>query len=162
MPRFQGAFTLANAADWIGPDLAISDWIDLGQRHVTRFGELTRHDHWLHLDPDRSARESPFGGAIAQGFLLLAYIIHFTDQTGLRPADSVFSLNYGLDKVRFVQPVPVGGGFRLRDRIGLAGVDLREDGRTLIKTTHDLEVEGLPGSAVYAEWLSLWTPQGGA
>ena len=159
MPQFQGNFTLADAADWIGPDLVVSDWITVDQDHVSRFGELTRHDHWLHLNPDRSARESPFGGTIAQGFLLLDYIIYFTDQTGLRPVDSAFNLNYGLDKVRFIQPVPVGSGFRLRDRIGLTDVSPRKDGRTLIKTSHDLEVEGLPGSAVYAEWLSLWTPK---
>ena len=158
MPHFQGAFTIAEAAEWIGPELVISDWLELDQQQVTAFGKLTNHHHWLHLDPDRSAADGPFGGTIAQGFLMLDFIIHFTDQTGLRPADSAFNLNYGLDKVRFIQPVPVGDGFRLRDRIGLAAVSHRDDGRCLMKTTHTLEVEDLPGTAVYAEWLSLWTP----
>jgi len=161
MPIFHGNFTIAEAADWIGPELVISDWLDVSQAEVTAFGELTRHDHWLHLDPGRSRAEGPYGGTIAQGFLMLDYIIHFTDQTGLRPIDSAFNLNYGFDRVRFVQPVPVGDGFRLRDRIGLADVTHRADGRCLMKTTHSLEIDGLDGIAVYAEWLSLWTPQQG-
>ena len=71
-----------------------------------------------------------------------------SDQSGLRPTDSKFSMNYGLDKVRFLQPVPIGNGFRLRDHISISEVLPRKDGRVLIKTTHDLEVEGLKGTVV--------------
>ena len=159
MPHFKGQLTIANASNWIGSDPVVSDWIELTQTEVSAFGRLTSHFHWLHMDPGRARLESTFGGTIAQGFLILNFIIYFSDQSGLRPTDSIFSLNYGLDKVRFLQPVPIGNGFRLRDHIRISEVLPRKDGRVLIKTTHDLEVEGLKGAVVYAEWLALWTPK---
>jgi len=159
MPRFEGTFSIAGADAWIGKELAVSDWLEIGQDQVTAFGELTGHHHWLHLDPARAAAEGPFGGTIAQGFLMMDFILHFMEQTGLRPVDAPFTLNYGLDKVRFLKPVPVGDGFRLRDRIALMAVDTRADGRSLMKTSHTMEVDGLEGAAVYAEWLALWVPE---
>ena len=158
MPRFEGTFTIADAKRWVGQEMALSDWLELDQSQVTAFGELTNHDHWLHMDPARAVDESPYGGTIAQGFLMLDFIIYFSDQTGLRPADSVYNLNYGFDKVSFIQPVPVGDTFRLRDRISLLDATHRDDGRCLMTTKHELEVDGIEGPVVYAEWLSLWTP----
>ncbi|MDD9877922.1 MAG: MaoC family dehydratase [Magnetovibrio sp.] len=159
MPTFQGTFTIAGADDWVGRELCVSDWLDLDQDAVTRFGELTGHHHWLHLDPARAAADGPYGGTIAQGFLMMDFILYFMEQTGLRPADAPFTLNYGLDKVRFLKPVPVGAGFRLRDRIGLMKVEARDDGRSLMTTSHTMEVDGIDGPVVYAEWLALWVPE---
>jgi len=158
MPRFEGTFTIAAAGDWVGKEMVLSDWLDIGQDQVTAFGELTRHLHWLHLDRARSERDGPYGGTIAQGFLMLDFILHFVEQTGLRPSDSIFNLNYGLDRVRFVKPVVVGDGFRLRDRIGMLDAQYRDDGRCLMKTSHEMEIDGEDGIAVYAEWLTLWVP----
>ena len=157
MTRIKGLFTTASAIDWIGPNIVVSDWVELTQKEVSEFGKLTKHHHWLHLNPERANNETSFGGTIAQGFFMLNYIIHFIDQTGLRPTDAQFSLNYGLDKVRFVQAVPVADGFQIRDRIGLSEVSLRKNGSTLIKTTHNFEVKGIIGTVLYAEWLALWS-----
>ena len=156
MPRFEGTFTIADAKRWVGQEMALSDWLELDQSQVTAFGELTNHDHWLHMDPARAVDESPYGGTIAQGFLMLDFIIYFSDQTGLRPADSVYNLNYGFDKVRYLVPVVTGDGVRLRDRISLLSVEPKGEGRKLMKTSHVMEVEGSDEPALYAEWLALW------
>ena len=150
--------TLANAHEHIGEEIGLTDWVDIDQMQVNIFGEITRWPTRGHNDPEWAERESPYGGTIAQGFLMLDFIIYFSDQTGLRPADSVYNLNYGFDKVRFIQPVPVGDTFRLRDRISLLDATHRDDGRCLMTTKHELEVNGIEGPVVYAEWLSLWTP----
>jgi len=67
------------------------------------------------------------------------------------------TINHDQDKVRFIQPVPVADEFQIRDRIGLSEVSLRKDGRTLIKTTHNFEVNGINVTDLYAEWLALWS-----
>ena len=82
---------------------------------------------------------------------MLNYITHFIDQTGLRPTDTQFSLNYGLDKVRFVRTVPVSDGLQIRGQIGSSVVSLRKDNRRLIKPTLNFEVTGMNGTVLYAD-----------
>ena len=94
-------FHIANATNMVGRELGTSDWLLVDQERVTSFGLATGHDHWLHLDPARAARESPYGGTIVQGFLLVGLILHFIEHMGLRPVDAAFALNYGLDRARF-------------------------------------------------------------
>ena len=141
-----------------GP-LAVSDWIEIDQARVDAFAAATYHDHWLHTDPVRAATESSHGGTLAHGFLVLSLINHAIDQCGLRPSDSDYALNYGVDKVRFVKPMPIGNGFRVRDRISLLEADMRDttEGAGLFtRTAHAFDMEGDDKPCVVAEYLSIW------
>ena len=153
-------FHIANATNMVGRELGTSDWLLVDQERVTSFGLATGHDHWLHLDPARAARESPYGGTIVQGFLLVGLILHFIEHMGLRPVDAAFALNYGLDRARFFAPVPVGAdGVRVRDRVRLISVEPKGAGRTLFKTGHLIEadLDGGPTPVADIEWLTVWT-----
>jgi len=162
LPQFQGRFLIDNAEDFVGPELVVSDWITITQDEVNKFGESTFHDHWMHVDAERSNRESPYGGTLVQGFLMSSLIVRFIDITGLRPADSAYALNYGYDRVRYLAPVITGESVRLRDRISLVSVESRGPDRKLMKTIHQIEVEGTEKPAVYAEWLALWVKKDAA
>ena len=91
----------------IGRELGVSDWTQITQDMLDTHAATTGDADWIHNDPERAKREAPFGGTIAQGFLLLSNLSRF--QQGIAPlADNIlYALNYGFDRVRFVQPVPV-------------------------------------------------------
>ncbi|MFB0952764.1 MAG: MaoC/PaaZ C-terminal domain-containing protein, partial [Rhodospirillales bacterium] len=117
--------------------------------------QATHHTHWLHTDPERARDESPYEGTVAHGFLVLSLINHAIDQCDLRPTDSEYALNYGVDRVRFLKPMPIGNGFRLRDRITLIEADMRDAG-LFTRTKHVFEIEGDDTPCVVAEYLSIW------
>ncbi len=151
-------FRIADAAGLVGQEIGVSDWLTVDQERVTAFGLATNHDHWLHLDPQRAAAESPFGGTLVQGFLLTGLILHFIADLGLRPADAGYALNYGFDRVRYFTPLAVGDGVRVRDRVSMLGVREKTPGRTLMTTGHIIEADlaGGPTAVASAEWLTLW------
>ncbi len=159
MGQTREAFLLANAERFVGQEIALTDWITIDQDQVDRFGAVTRWPTWMHVDPERCARESPYGGTLVHGFLVLSLLSYFMEASGVRPKDGARSLNYGLDKVRVMQPIVTGDGVRLRDRISLLSVTDRGHGRKLLKTGHEIEVAGLDGLAVYAEYLNYWFPR---
>ncbi len=152
MPR-----TLSELAATPPGELAVSGWIDIDQARVDRFADATYHTHWLHTDPARAEAESAYGGTVAHGFLILGLINHAIDLCGLRPTDSPYALNYGVDRVRFLKPMRIGDGFRVRDRISLLETELRETG-LFTRTGHTFEIEGEEDApCVVAEYLSVWT-----
>lgn len=152
MPR-----TLSELAATPPGELAVSGWIDIDQARVDRFADATYHTHWLHTDPVRAEAESAYGGTVAHGFLILGLINHAIDLCGLRPTDSPYALNYGVDRVRFLKPMRIGEGFRVRDRISLLETELRETG-LFTRTGHTFEIEGEDDTpCVVAEYLSVWT-----
>ena len=150
---------LSNVHEYVGQELGLTDWLDIDQIQVNIFGEVTRWPTWMHNDRDRAARESPYGGTIIHGFFLLSLITYFVRVGGIDPADGLNSLNYGMDKARILQPVVIGEGIRVRDRIGLMKVVDKGEGRRLCTTTHHIEVEGLSKPAAYAEYLNMWFPK---
>jgi len=137
-----------------GSELGVSQWLTVKQEHIDGFGESTQDDDWLHLDPVRAARETPFGGTIAFGFWTLAMLTHFSHEIGMWPSDIAYGLNYGLDRVRWISPIPVGA--RIRNRCVLIGFDERGAGRFLIRTSNTIEIEGKDRPALLAEWLGLF------
>jgi len=143
-----------------GP-LAVSDWIEIDQDRVDAFAATTLHTHWLHTDPGRAAADSPYGGTVAHGFLVLSLINHAIDLCELRPSDSPYALNYGVDRVRFLKPMPICAGFRVRDRITLIESAMRDINGApglFTRTGHAFEIEGDDSEkpCVSAEYLSVW------
>ena len=144
----------------VGQEIGVSDWVDVSQARIDQFAEATGDHQWIHVDVERAKRESPFRGPIAHGYLTLAMVAPLAMQIGVIPKDAAAGLNYGIDKVRFLAPVPAGA--RVRLRVALAGVEPREGGQVVMKTLNTLEVEGSEKPALIAETLALLIPATGA
>jgi acyl dehydratase len=117
--------SLAELKSLIGQEVAISDWVQISQERVNLFAEATGDLQWIHIDVERSRRESPFGGTIAHGFLTLSLLPMLVESAVVMSAFKM-GVNYGLNKVRFPAPVPVGS--RIRARMTLLVVDDIEGG----------------------------------
>jgi acyl dehydratase len=104
--------TLAELPGLTGTELGTSDWVEVAQQRVNLFAEATGDDQWIHVDVERANRESPFGGPIGHGYLTLSLLIPMWSQV-LVVTDVGMAVNYGLNKVRFPAPVPVGSVLRL-------------------------------------------------
>jgi acyl dehydratase len=130
-----------------GRHLGHTEWVVMTQGQVNQFADLTGDHNFLHVDPER-ARETPFGGTIAHGFLSLSLLAPVTQR--LRVSDAATSVNYGLDRVRFPAPLPVGARWR-------GGAEITEvseiKGGLQAKMVATIEVEGLERPAVVAESL---------
>ena len=100
----------------VGQEVAVSDWVQISQERVNQFAEATGDYQWIHLDVERCKRESPFGGPIAHGYLTLS-LLPMLMQNSLRMTDVRMGVNYGLNKVRFPAPVPVGSKVRSRTKV---------------------------------------------
>jgi acyl dehydratase len=108
--------TLAELKALVGQEVAVSDWVEITQERVNQFAEATGDHQWIHLDVERCKRESPFGGPIAHGFLTLS-LLPMLMQNSVRMTDVRMGVNYGLNKVRFPAPVPVGSKVRSRTTV---------------------------------------------
>ena len=155
-----GEFTISEMSGHIGRELGVSDWVTIDQARIDTFADCTGDRQWIHVDVERAKRESPFRGPIAHGYLTLSMVAPLSMQIGILPKDSTAGLNYGIDKVRFLAPVPAGA--RVRLRVVLAGVEPREGGQAIMKTQNTLEVEGSQKPALIAETLALLIPAKGA
>jgi len=147
-------YGVENATDFIGKEIGVSDWITLTQEQVDMFAESTRDPDWMHIDVERSRRESPYGTTIVQGFLMMSLVIHLAHEMKLIPQGTEYGLNYGMDRTRFTSVVTVGS--RVRDHVVLKSFEPRAEGRFLQNATHTLEVEGQEKPAMVADWLVLW------
>jgi acyl dehydratase len=130
----------------VGRHLGYSDWVTITQEQVDRFADATGDHQWIHVDPERAARESPFGGPIAHGYLTLSLIPSLLPQiveiSGFR-----MGVNYGTEKVRFPSPVPVGS--RVRAGAALASAT-PFDGGIAMNMDVTVEVEGASKPAMVA------------
>lgn len=151
----QSRFFLATAQQRIGERIGVSPWVFIDQTQVNVFGEVTRWRTPGHCEPDY-AKNTPYGGTLLHGFHAISLITHFYKSSELWPEDGRDPLNYGLDKVRILQPMIIGDGIRLRSQITLLDAQPKKDRGMLLKTQHDIEVQGLEGPAVYAEYLTYW------
>jgi acyl dehydratase len=111
--------TLREVADKVGQELAISDWITITQERINQFADATGDHQWIHVDPQR-ASQGPFGSTIAHGFLTLSLMPAFFD-SAMKISQTRMAINYGVNKVRFTAPVPVGS--KLRARISLKSAE---------------------------------------
>jgi len=143
---------IANIADlpnYAGKEVGVSDWLEVEQERIDQFAEATEDRQWIHLDPDRAARESPFKTTIAHGFLTLS-LLSALSRTAISVGGVRMGINYGLNRVRFVSPVPAGA--RIRGRFTLATVEEIKGG---VQSTWNVtvECEGSDKPCCVAEWL---------
>src|SRR6516165_10194725 len=131
---------ISSLAERVGTELGPSSWITLDQPRIDEFAHCTGDHQWIHVDRERAARESPFGGTVAHGFLTLSLIAPTAFEVLVSRVAPKSVVNYGLEKVRFM--APVRSGKRVRNRIKLAGVDDRGSGRYLVTTENTIEIEG--------------------
>jgi acyl dehydratase len=136
----------------VGRHLGWSDWLTIDQARVDLFAAATGDHQWIHVDPDRAARDSPFGGPIAHGYLTLALSNLFLPQiVEVRGVSA--GVNYGTGRVRFPAPVPVGA--RVRAGAELTAVD-EVPGGVQTTMTITVEVDGAGKPACVIESLSRW------
>lgn len=143
----------ANIETFVDQELGVSDWLAIDQSRIDAFADVTMDRQWIHVDRARATIESPYGNTIAHGYLSLSLLSHFQFVIGVFPEDTTTILNYGLDRVRFVQPVI--SGQNIRARIKLLSVEARPQGRKLVKMENTIEIEGEPRPALVAETLNL-------
>ena len=145
---------LADLVKHVGEEVGVSSWITLDQARIQEFAHCTGDHQWIHVDPERAARESPFGGAIAHGFLTLSLIAPTAFELLVARVSPSSVVNYGLDDVRFVTPVRAGQ--RVRNHITLVSVKARGGGRYFITTGNSFEIEGEKRPALTASALAIF------
>ena len=138
--------------DYVGKEIGTSEWFEVDQERINQFADTTLDHQFIHVDPEKAA--PLFGSTIAHGFLSLSLIPHLTSQAVLAPENLKHVFNYGLDKVRFINPVNVGSKVRTHSKV--ASVDDKGGGRYLMKTEITMEIDGIDKPAFVAESLSMF------
>jgi acyl dehydratase len=145
---------VADLVNYVGKEIGVSSWILLDQSRINEFAHCTGDHQWIHLDAERAAREGPFGGTIAHGFLTLSLIAPTSFEVMLERISPKSVVNYGLEKVRFI--APVRSGKRVRNHITIASVDTKGPGRFLVTTGNTIEIEGETKPALTASALAMF------
>jgi acyl dehydratase len=136
----------------VGEALGTSDWFTIDQDRIDQFADATLDHQFIHVDEKQAAR-TPLGGTIAHGFLTLSLTVHLTSQIGVAPENTAMFFNYGLDRLRFINPVRAGS--RVRAHTRLLDVTKKGPGQVLIKTGVTVEIEGEEKPALAAEMLTM-------
>jgi len=136
----------------VGVSLPVGEWFEIDQARINAFADCTEDHQFIHLD-EEAAAQTPFGGTIAHGFLTLSLLTKLCAETGIYPEGMVMGVNYGLDKVRFLNPVRAGK--RVRAQTKIVSVDRKDANRFLVKQAVTVEIEGEDTPAVYVEWLAM-------
>jgi len=139
---------MADLPGMVGKHLGYTEWQEMTQEQVNEFADLTNDHNYIHVDVER-AKQSPFGGTVAHGYLTLSMLAPVTQEL-LQVSDSSTGINYGLDRVRFPAPLPVGSQWR-------GGAEISEvtevPGGLQVKATETIEVKGQEKPALVAEFL---------
>jgi acyl dehydratase len=141
--------SIAQLREHVGQEVAVSDWLEVLQERINLFAEATEDRQWIHTDPERAARESPFKETIAHGFLTLSLLSEL-GKRAMSVGGVRMGINYGLDRVRFISPVPAGS--RIRGRFTLSALaDI--SGGVQASWNVTVEREGGARPSCVAEWL---------
>ena len=146
--------TLAEMQALVGQEVAVSDWITITQEQVNQFAEATGDHQWIHVDVER-AKAGPFKAPIAHGFLTLSLLPRFFE-SAMTIREAGMGVNYGLNKVRFTSPVPVGS--RLRAHMTLLACDAIENNGMQMTWSVKVEREGIEKPVCVAESLARRYP----
>ena len=136
----------------IGKDLGVSEWMVIDQERINKFADATMDHQFIHVD-EAKARETPFGGTIAHGFLTLSLLAKFSEDIGITPENTVMGMNYGFDKIRFLAPVRSGKRVRMVGEV--LNVDQKDENRFLTKMGLSVEIEGEDTPALVGEFLLM-------
>ena len=136
--------------NYVGQEISISEWIHVEQDRIDLCADATGDHQYIHVDAERAA-ETPFGTTIAHGFLSLSLLASMNG--GLKLENSVMGINYGLDKVRFLNPVKVGA--KIRGRFTLVSAEEKKPLHFLLKHNVVVEIEGEEKPALIADWLGM-------
>jgi acyl dehydratase len=147
--------SLHSLKDYVGREIATSDWLLVSQERINQFAEATGDRQWIHVDPERARRDSPYGATIAHGFLTLSLMSRLVKEAIQLPDDVRQTINYGLNRVRF--PAPVRAGEKIRARINLQSCrELPESLEAVFAIT--VQVEGAEKPCCVAEWILRYFP----
>jgi acyl dehydratase len=140
----------------VGDELGLTDWFQMDQDRIDKFADCTNDHQWIHVDKEAAAK-GPFGKTIAHGYLTVSLLSFFAGDTALVPEGTMMAINYGMNKLRLINPIPFDA--RIRDRIVLTDVVEKSGGRILVTTTHTVEIEGEEKPACVAEVLGMFFTQ---
>jgi acyl dehydratase len=142
--------SLRSLKDYVGREIGTTDWLPVMQERILQFADTTGDRQWIHVDPERARRESPYGATIAHGFLTLSLMSHFMREAIQLPGNVRQTINYGLNRVRF--PAPVRAGEKIRARIRLQSCrELQGSVEAVFDIT--IEAEGAEKPCCAAEWI---------
>jgi acyl dehydratase len=144
--------------DMVGTELGVSKWIMIDQDLVDRFGRLTLDEQWIHMDVERARKFNPITGTIAHGFLTLSLVSHIMKEVVTGPLNEIefkfkSTINYGINRLRFINPVPVSS--RIRGRITLNAVETTPKGVQAVFGV-SIEIEGFDKPAMASEHVILY------
>ncbi|MGB3446061.1 MAG: MaoC family dehydratase [Xanthobacteraceae bacterium] len=137
----------------VGKEIGISAWHTVDQNRIDAFADVTEDHQFIHIDPERAARETPFGATVAHGFLTLSLLSVFSYEALPKIEGATMGVNYGFDKLRFVSPVRAGS--RVRGRFTLTEAKMRGPNELLSRTSVSVEIDGEAKPALAADWLGL-------
>jgi len=141
--------TLEALQQYVGKEIGVSEWLAVTQERINQFAEATEDHQWIHVDPERARRESPYHATVAHGFLTLSLISHLM-KDAIRIGGIRLAINYGLNRVRF--PCPVRAGSRIRGRLTLLAMRDRGDAEEVVLSC-SVECEGSEKPCCIAEWI---------
>jgi acyl dehydratase len=141
--------------DFVGREIAVTDWFEISQERIRQFAEATEDRQWIHLDPARAQRESLYATTIAHGFLTLSLLSHLSKQALQIQNGAGMVINYGLNRVRFPAPVPAGS--KIRGRFTLQSLKDVGNSREAIFSVV-VEVENQFKPCCLAEWIIRYYP----
>ena len=139
----------------IGEEVGVSGWLTVDQARIDAFAEATEDRQFIHVDPEACAQLSPWGVPIAHGFLTLALLTHLSASIPTPPErleGILMGVNYGFDKVRFVNPVKVGQ--KVRASSVVSAVEQKDPSTLQVTQTVTVEIEGEAKPALVAEWVT--------
>lgn len=137
----------------VGQEIGVSSWKVIDQDRIDRFAAVTEDLQFIHVDSERALAETPFGGTIAHGFLTLSLLSAMGQEALPVIRNRTMGINYGLERVRFLSPVPVGA--RVRGRFTLSEVSMRSATQAMLRYQVTVEIEGAEKPALAAEWMTL-------
>ena len=139
--------------NYVGQETGVTEWLEITQERINQFADATNDHQFIHVDPEM-AKATPWGSTIAHGFLTLSLLTYLQADIGYMPEGLQMAINYGADKVRFMEAVPVNS--KIRARNVLTDVQYKKNGRWLLKTTCTIEIEGKDKPAAIVEALAMY------
>ena len=146
-------YSITEMKKFLGSEVGLSDWVVINQERINKFAKLTEDEQFIHIDPERASKETPFGGTVAHGFLTLSMLVKLAESALPKIIDVKVTINYGFDKIRFIYPVAANSN--LRARFILKEVEERSITQIMTKWDVSVEIKNVERPAIVATWVNL-------